>query len=181
LEIAENYVKASYITAQKIAKMAKQFSDGEFVKQCLVAAAEVLCPNKADAFNKISLFRMTVTRRVEELTLNVEETLKTKLLACKFYSLALDESTDLTDAAHLAIFIRGTHNELKVFEEMLVLCTLKGTTKGTDILEATKTTLARYRLSLKNLAELATDGAPAMVGTKAGLVALLKKRTRNRY
>ena len=115
---------------------------------------------------------MTVTRRVEELALNVEETLKTKLLAYKFYSLALDESTDLTDTAQLAVFIRGFDDELEVFEEMLALRPLKGTTKGTDILEATKTTLARYHLSLKNLAGLATDGAPAMVGTKAGLIAL---------
>jgi hypothetical protein len=174
LEDAESYVKASYIIAQKIAKRSKPFSDREFVKECLVAAAEVVCPNKADAFKKISLSRMTVTRRVE-LALNVEETLKTKLLACKFYSLALDESTDLTETAQLAIFIHGIDNKLKVFEEMLALCTLKGTTKETDILEVTKTILTRYHLSLKNLAGLGTDGAPAMGGTKAGLVALLKK------
>jgi hypothetical protein len=80
-EDAESYVKAGYIIAQKIAKRSKPFSDGEFVKECLVAAAEVVCPNKADVFKNISLSRMTVTRRVEELTLNVEETLKTKLLA----------------------------------------------------------------------------------------------------
>jgi hypothetical protein len=174
-EDAESYVKASYITAQKISKRSKPFSDGEFVKECLVAAAEVVCPNKTDAFKKISLSRMTVTRRLEELASNVEETLKTKLLACKFYSLALDESTDLTDTAQLAIFIRGIDDELKVFEERLVLCPLKGTTKGTDILEATKTTVARYHLSLKNLVGLATDGAPAMVGTKVAFVALKKK------
>jgi hypothetical protein len=36
-------------------------------------------------------------------------------------------------------------------------------------------TLAKYHLSLENLAGLAMNGAPAMVGTKAGLVALLKK------
>jgi hypothetical protein len=114
LEDAESYVKASYIIAQKLAKRSKRFSDGEFVKECLVAAAEVVCPNKADAFKKISLSRMTVTRRVEELALNVEEILKTKLLACKFYSLALDESTDLTDRAHLAIFIRGIDDKLSL-------------------------------------------------------------------
>jgi hypothetical protein len=101
--------------------------------------------------------------------------MKTKLLACKFYLLALDESTGLTDTAQLTIFICGINDELKFFEEMLALCPLKGTTKGTDILNATKTTLARYHLSLKNLAGFATDGAPAMVGTKVGLVALLKK------
>jgi hypothetical protein len=48
---------------------------------------------------------------------------------------------------------------------MLVLCPLKGTTKGTDILEATKTSLARFHLSLKNLAGLATDGSAAMIET----------------
>ena len=61
---------------------------------------------------------MTITRsrsrsRVEELALNVEQTLKTKLLVCKFYSLALDEGTDLTDTAQLAIFIRGIDDGLK--------------------------------------------------------------------
>jgi hypothetical protein len=121
-------VKASYIIAQKIVNRSKPFSDGEFVKGCLVAAAEVVCPNKADAFKKISLSRRTVTRRLEELALNDEETLKTKLLACKFYSSALEESTVLTDTAQLAIFIRGIDDELKVFEEMLALCPLKGTT-----------------------------------------------------
>jgi hypothetical protein len=63
-EDAESYVKVSYIIAQKIVKRSKPFSDGEFVKECLVAAAEVVWPNKADAFKKISLSQMTDTRRV---------------------------------------------------------------------------------------------------------------------
>jgi hypothetical protein len=64
--------------------MSKPFFDREFVKECFVAAAEVVCPNKADASKNIILYRMTVTRRVEELALNVEKTLKTKLLAWNF-------------------------------------------------------------------------------------------------
>jgi hypothetical protein len=92
------------------------------VKECLVAAVEVECPNKADAFKKISLSRITVTREWKNWHLNVEETLKSKLLACKFYSFPLDESTDLTDTAQLDIFIRGIIDKLKVFEEMLALC-----------------------------------------------------------
>jgi hypothetical protein len=58
--------------------------------------------------------------------------------------LALDESTDLTDIAEVAVFIGGINDEIKVFEEIFDLRPLKGTTKGTDILEATKPTLARY-------------------------------------
>jgi hypothetical protein len=88
----------------------------------------------------------------------------------EFYSLKLDESTDLTDTAEVAVFIGGINDELKVFEEMFDLCPLKGTTKGTDILVATKTTLSSYYVSLKNLAGLAPDRAPAMVARKAGFL-----------
>ena len=35
--------------------MSKPFSEGEFMKECLVAAAEVVCPNKADIFKKDKL------------------------------------------------------------------------------------------------------------------------------
>jgi hypothetical protein len=94
----------------------------------------------------------------------------------EFYSLTLDESTDLTDIAEVALFIGGINDELKVFEEILDLCPLKGTMKGTHILGSTKTTLARYHLCLKNFALLATDGAPALAVTKAGLVALKKTK-----
>ena len=43
---ATGIVHASYIISELIAKKLKEFSDGEFVKECLVAAAEVLCPEK---------------------------------------------------------------------------------------------------------------------------------------
>jgi hypothetical protein len=55
----------------------------------------------------------------------------------------LDESTDVTDIAEVAVFIGGINDELTVFEEILDIYPLKGTMKGTDIPEATKTTLAR--------------------------------------
>lgn len=51
------------------------------------------------------------------------------LLRNKIYSLTLDESTDLTVTAQLAIFIHGTNDKLKVFEKLLALCPLKGTIK----------------------------------------------------
>jgi hypothetical protein len=64
--------------------MSKPFFYGKFIKECFVAAADVVCPNKANSFKNISFYRMTVNRRVEELALNVEKTLKTKLLAWNF-------------------------------------------------------------------------------------------------
>ena len=49
----------------KIAKASKPLSEGEFLKECMVETAGILCPESKDKFEKISLSRRTVTRRVE--------------------------------------------------------------------------------------------------------------------
>ena len=45
-----------------------------------------------------------------------------------FFSNALDESTDLSNTAQLAIFIRGVDDDFNVTEELLELVPKKGTT-----------------------------------------------------
>ena len=97
-EESENNTQVSYIVSNFIAHM-KPFSDGEFVKDCLMAVVDVLIPEKRSLFSNISLSRRTVTRRIEELAEDLKISLRT--LACKFelYSLAVDESTDQTDIA----------------------------------------------------------------------------------
>ena len=96
---ADNLLCASYIVSEKIAKHSKNYSDGEFVKDCLIVVAECLCPEKRKDFDNISLSQRTITRHIEELATNIESTLKE--LASKFvcYSLAIDESTDITSTA----------------------------------------------------------------------------------
>ncbi len=42
--IQESVTKASYVVAHKIAKHSKPFSDGEFVKDCMVETADIICP-----------------------------------------------------------------------------------------------------------------------------------------
>lgn len=65
-------VKCSYIIAEKIARASKPFSDGEFIKECIVSAVEVICPEKKQAFLNISLSGNTIAQRIEEMASNVK-------------------------------------------------------------------------------------------------------------
>lgn len=115
----------------------------------------------------------TIATRIEELGNSVEKSLKSNCTNFKFYSLAMDESTDASDTAQLAIFIRGIDEHYNITEEMVSLVSLKDTTKSVDLFDALKTTMKRFSLSMKNLSAIITDGAPAMVGKNGGLVKMV--------
>ena len=48
-------ILASYIVAWEFAKSLKPFSDGEFVKRCLIKVAGVMSPEQKEQYEKISL------------------------------------------------------------------------------------------------------------------------------
>jgi hypothetical protein len=63
----EAAVQASFIISQIIAKKSKPFTDGEYMKECIMKAAEVLCLEKQQLFKNISLSAHTVAERVNDL------------------------------------------------------------------------------------------------------------------
>lgn len=69
----ENVVHASSVVTELIAKKLKPHSDGEFVKECLIATADLLAPGKAQLFQSVSL---TVSNRITDMAVNIENTLK---------------------------------------------------------------------------------------------------------
>ena len=170
----ESVVAPSYGVAKVIAKRSKPFSDGEFVKDCFLRFAYFMCPEKKELFEKISLSRQTIARRTKDLAVSVLESLVPKGGDFAFYSLALDKSTDIKDSAQVAIFVWGVDKNFGVTEELAFVVPLKGTTKGSDILEAVMATLNRLQLNLNNMSGVTADGAPSMRGSRQGLVKLLE-------
>uniref|UniRef100_A0A3B4VC50 SPIN-DOC-like zinc-finger domain-containing protein n=1 Tax=Seriola dumerili TaxID=41447 RepID=A0A3B4VC50_SERDU len=90
----KNATTASYEVAKLIAQHGKPFSDGDFIKQCLMKVTDIMCPEKVQDFNNVSLSRNTVVRRIEDLSANLKLQLRDKACAFDFYLIACDESTD---------------------------------------------------------------------------------------
>ena len=59
--------KASLMVAYNLAKRNKHFLDGEFIKQCMVECASVMCSDVKSKFECISLSRRTVARRIDSI------------------------------------------------------------------------------------------------------------------
>ncbi|KAK0137893.1 General transcription factor II-I repeat domain-containing protein 2 [Merluccius polli] len=179
-QVNQAAVRASFKVAHILATHGKPFTDGDFVKQCILAVAEEVCPDKREALNGVSLSAPTMTRRVEELGDNVYEQLNEKASQFKFFALAMDESNDVQDTAQLLIFIRGVSASFEVSEELAALKSLKGTTTGEDIFVQVCKTMEELGLAWSKLASITTDGAPSMVGTTRGLVGRLNSKFEER-
>jgi hypothetical protein len=94
-------------------------------------AAETLCPEKEQLFKTISLSANTVADRVNDLAGNIQCQFIEKCTDFVAYSIAIDESTDVTDIAQLPVFIRGVNEEFQLVVELLELVPMKGKT-GSD-------------------------------------------------
>ncbi|XP_057660718.1 general transcription factor II-I repeat domain-containing protein 2-like [Diorhabda carinulata] len=174
-----NVVKASFIVSSKLAKALKPFAEREFIKECMLEVCGVLCPEKKNEFEKITLSRRTVVRRIEMMATmanDIKTTLTDRMAGFESFSIALDESTDLSDTAQLAIFIRGIDKEFTVTEELLALQPLKATTTEKDIFNEVQKVFTSFGQPWSKLIGVCTDGAPSVVGLRKRFIGILTEK-----
>ena len=172
-------VTACYELSRMIATNGKAYTEGDFIKQCLVKTAEIMCPEKVHLFKDISLTRNTVVERIDDMSSDLKQQLKAELLKFEHFSLAIDETIDITGIAKLAIFIRACDNEFNIYEELIELIPMHDTTTNQDIFVKVEQVLHEYALYLSKHACLSTDGAGNMVGRHNGVAAKLQTKMRN--
>lgn len=169
-------VEASYVVCEQVAKAGKPFTEGQFLKDCMVKVANILCPEKASLFRNISLSANTVAERISELSDNINDQLCDKGTKFCFCSLALDESTDINDTAQLAVFVRGIKDQFEVTEELLSLFAIHGQTTGSNIFQHLCDVIDRAALPWNKLVGITTNGAPSLIGKRNGLVGLIQRK-----
>ena len=161
-----------------VAKHSKPFAEGEFVETCVMKMAEHtrICPQKKKNFANVCLIRNTVARRIKELSTDVRRQLGEKSLNFDLFSLACDESTDLSDTAQLLIFLRGVDSDINIKEELLDLKSLKDQTRRADLFFNACSTVDNMKLPWSKVSRIITDGAPAMAGEQSRLSTRIYKK-----
>ena len=173
----ERVTAASFDVSWNLARASKSYSDGELIKQCVYDCVKRLRPDDKGLHSDVKnlqLSRHTVERRIFDLSAEVQNQLSDTIQSCSYFSLAVDESTDIQDQAQLAIFLRCVSSSFEIPEELLDVISLKGRTTGAEIKTGIDETVERCSLPLNKMTALCTDGAPAMVGSKKGLLGLMR-------
>ena len=78
----EAAVTASFIVAEEIARASKSFSEGAFLKQCMLKVCEQMCPDQIQNLKNVSLSRNTIADRVKELAGDLATQLPGVFLSC---------------------------------------------------------------------------------------------------
>ena len=178
---SNNVAEASFKIAWNIAKANKPATEGEFLKTAFVDCTNSLFSdfkNKEDIIKpilKLQVSDSTVIRRIEVISDNILSQLLKDIESAAFSSLALDESTDRTDIAHLVVWVRFPKGDTFP-EEMLALMPLTGQTRGQDIHSAL---ISFFRgpgktINLKNLVSMTTNGAASIIGKEKGVLLCLE-------
>ncbi|QQP49983.1 General transcription factor II-I repeat domain-containing protein 2-like, partial [Caligus rogercresseyi] len=163
-----------------IVKNGKPFTDGEFAKSLMLDVANELFDDFTDKekimkrIKDMPLSARTVHDRAIMMTNQVEETQVRDINTAVYFSLALDESTDVSHVSQFSVIARYVAGDT-LREESLAVLPMKGTTRGEDLFKAFMEFAQQKNLPMDKLISLCTDGAPCMVGKNRGFVALLRQ------
>lgn len=173
--VQKSSLQASYEVCAIMAKHQMPFRSGELIKRCAIKMANSFGDEKvAKNFETVSLSHQTVSRRILEINEQLDTQLRKEITKSEYFSIALDESTDITDVCQLLVFIRTVDNKFSIKEELLDLVPLPTSAKGSDIYNALVSVVDKYG-GFSKCSCVVTDGAKCMTGKKTGLVGLLSK------
>ncbi|XP_025414925.1 zinc finger BED domain-containing protein 5-like [Sipha flava] len=176
---SEKSLKASYLVSHELALAGKPHTLAEtLIKPLLVKVVKCMADEKtATMISNIPLSNNTVRSRIQDLSHEVKDTIISRIGQTKF-SLQLDESTDVAGLAVMMTFVRYEFSG--IFHEDILFCKpLPSSTSGSEIFSMLDAFFIENSIPWNNCIDVCTDGAKAMVGNVAGVVARIKKVSPN--
>ncbi len=123
---------------------------------------------------RVPLSGDTITQRIHDMAHDVEDQLIGQIKLAKYFSLQLDESTDIANLAILMVYVRFEHEgDLK--EEFFFSVSLPTKTISSEVFRTVEYyIIKKCGLDFKFCVGVCSDGAAAMTGRHAGVVSKIK-------
>ena len=179
-KLSDKAQEASYAVAEVRASKIKSHTIAETVilPACEQIVRIMFGEDAVSELNKIPLSDNTISRRIQDMSGNIECNIKSKLLKHELFALQVDESTDITGKAHLLVFARFIDDKA-IVKDFTCCKELPEITKGQDVFDVLNSYLEYCGLNWKNCVGICTDGAPAMTGCLKGFVPISQKQNPN--
>ena len=145
---------------------------------CLPAAKEMVeCmigEKDAKKLDMIPVSNNTVSRRIDAMSEDILATLVSRVKKSEFYSLQVDESTDVANLASLLVFVRYLF-EGTVQEDFLFCRPLASRTTGEEIFNLIDVFMRTNGIDWECCVGICTDGAKSMTGKHTGFIAHIRR------
>ncbi|XP_068222230.1 zinc finger BED domain-containing protein 5-like [Palaemon carinicauda] len=164
-------VEVSYELSLMIAKEQKPHSIGEtIVKPSILRAAKMLLPEESyHKLTKITLFDSTVKLLIDEMAEDIKTQVVEKVEFSPVFAIQCYKSTDVSPCSQLLFYTRFIWKESPE-EDMLFCISLETSTTADDVFKAVSDFFQEQDISWEKLIGVCTDGAPAMLETRSGLL-----------
>ena len=147
------------------------------MKPCAVTIVKLVVGETcAKIILQIPLSDDTVERRIEQMSLDVEQQVINELKSSLFFAFQVDESADVALCSQLLVFVRYIH-EHDIKNEFLFCTPSKTTTRSADVFETISALFDTEELEWNKVCGICTDGAPAMLSSKSGFQAKVKEKS----
>ncbi|XP_075962096.1 SCAN domain-containing protein 3-like [Anarhichas minor] len=164
-------LKASYLVARRVAQSKKPFPIAE--ELVLPAAVDMCCEMIGEAAAKklltIPLSNDTVSHRITDMASDIQHQLLERIKSSPFYSLHLDEYTDVTNAALLLVFVRYRWDS-SLHEDILFCGELPTRVTAQECFFCMDNYFTENGLDWQNCVGVCSDGAASMTGRHNGVV-----------
>ncbi|KAJ8896624.1 hypothetical protein PR048_001968 [Dryococelus australis] len=162
--------RSTFFKATHVQKSCVQVS----YKQCAIKMVKSFGDDKlAKNFETVSLSHQTVSRRTAKRSKQLDAQLSKEIEQSKYFSVALDESTDITNFCQLLIFVKTVYEQFSI-KELLDLVPLPTSVKGSDIYSVLVCVVDNY-CGFSKCSFIVTDSAKCTTGKNTGLVGLLRQ------
>ena len=175
--VSQKALKVSYLVAELVAKAKQPHTVAEKVilPACKIIVKEMVGPDADKEVAKLPLSDNTIARRIEDMSVDIENNILEKVRSSGRFALQVDESTDINGHAQLLANVRFINGDA-ITENFLFCERLPVNTTGEEIFRVTSDYFEQGGLEWKNCISICTDGAAAMVGRYKGFVSRIREK-----